>query len=213
MKRIFITLFMSVIALSAITAQSRYCLSYDDWRAGVWHNVSNLTVEQRSKSAKFWWGGGDWKFATGNAEEESILKKQAFLVQMDTVLFVNLRKYKCEKTLFGKNFAHAYIMNDSTLLFPYIGIGNKESSDAMAAQFAFGIIGGLAAANSQSKHTAVYTISDATKKTKRLSMEDMEKLLAPYPKVLNDFYDRSKADEYQAPVAIECLRRAGLLRR
>lgn len=211
MRRIIFTLFVLFAALGAAQAQSRCCLSYDDWRAGVWHELNRLIVEERSEAAQQWSGGGDWKLTSGNVDEEKLLKKEAFLVQTDTAQFLNLRSYKHESMTFGKNFTRAYVLNDTTLLFAQIAIGKKERKNLMLSQFAFGAVGGVSAVKELRKHTALYAISGADKQTLRLSTADVQQLLQPFPEVLDDFNLRLKDDEYKAADAIECLQRAGII--
>lgn len=186
-------------------------MSYTDWRAGLWHDLDSVDTEQRSEGSQLWSGGGDVRLTTGRKDYDKALKKQAFMVQNDTALYVNLRNYKHESVEFGKNFTQAYVMADSTIVFAFIGIGDKERTKLQASQFFFGVAGSLVTAKNQRKKTALYTIVDDGRSTGRLSKTDVEELLEPYPDVLREFGAQCTGDDYQAPNAIYYLHRAGII--
>ena len=57
-KRILLVLALMTAALATTMAQTRYCLSYEDFKNDKWINLEDsVWMEGRTKSQKFWSGG------------------------------------------------------------------------------------------------------------------------------------------------------------
>ena len=69
-----------LLQLQVGLAQSRYCLSFGDQIAGVWHPIENLQLEYRSGNKTLWNGGASFKPVTGDKKMEKLLKKYADLI-------------------------------------------------------------------------------------------------------------------------------------
>ena len=90
MKRICV-FFVFLFAALNMSAQGKFCKSYDDFVAGRWTEVADLKPIHHSASHKLWVGGNDYKFETGDKAMDKVMKKEAFVIEYQDTLYVNLR--------------------------------------------------------------------------------------------------------------------------
>ena len=168
-----VLLLLTVTCLTA-TAQAKYCLSYDDYVNNQWLPLQTLNIEKRSQSQKFWSGGNDFTLTVGDAAQNRMLKKEAFLVMLGDSLFVNCRKLQREKALFGKGYARAFRYDGNKLCMINIRWGADKQSDAIGATLMFGIVGASLKTSSILKDRVCYLIDGFSADGKRLEATLMD---------------------------------------
>ena len=193
----------------------RYALSPDDFAAGVWHDLgSYLETSERTSASQLWTGGGDLELTTGNKAYDKALKKEVFIVQDDTVLYVNLRRLRCEKMAFGNNYTRAWVMPDRTLVFSFYPIGRKVRQQ-MAVGSAFGIVGSAVNAglrSRQMKHRLLYVLRPGATEAIRADRDVVTALLNEHPDEQRQFASQCADGSYEAENAIHYLLLAGVIR-
>lgn len=104
MKRLFFLAWWFMVASTIIMAQTRYYLSYEDFKNNKW-----VEIKQPVKATlKNTIGLGDMVFTTENKELDKILKKEARFIVHDNILYVNNRKLKGKGTSMGKKYTQAF---------------------------------------------------------------------------------------------------------
>ena len=196
-------------------AGMRYALSPDDFAGGVWHDLgSYLETSERTSASQLLTGGGDLELTTGNKAYDKALKKEVFIVQDDTMLYVNLRRLRCEKMAFGNNYTRAWMMPDRTLVFSFYPIG-KEVRRQMSVGSAFGIVGSAVNAglrSRQMKHRLLYMLRPGATEAIRADRDAVSALLDSHPDEQRQFASQCADGSYEAENAIHYLLRAGVIR-
>ena len=193
----------------------RYALSPDDFAADMWHDLgSYLETSERTSASQLWTGGGDLELTTGNKAYDKALKKEVFVVQDDTVLYVNLRRLRCEKMAFGNNYTRAWVMPDRTLVFSFYPIGRKVRQQ-MSVGAAFGIVGSAVNAglrSRQMKHRLLYVLRPGATEAIRADRDAVTALLNGHPDEQRQFASQCADGSYEAENAIHYLLLAGVIR-
>lgn len=187
------------------SAQSKYCKSYEDFKADRWTEIDTVYLDGHSKSHQLWVGGNDYKLTTGNKELDEVIKKEALAVICKDTIYVNCRNLRFEKTGFGNGYTKGYRYDGNKLCIVNKKIG-KAASGQMATGMAFGAIGGAIAASSQMKNQVCYLIeSDVEKgKVNILLMDDafMDGLLKEHQELADQYHAVEKKKERQSAATI-----------
>lgn len=209
-KRISFALLLLLVATVAMVGQTRYCLSYEDFKNDKWVTLEDaVTMEERSNSQKFWPGGGDSKFTTGNKETDKLLKKKARFIIYEDKMYVNLRKLRAKGITFGSHYTTAYRYGEDKVCF----VAQRPMSlQTMITGSMFGAVGGAIAASSEIGNEACYIMDSNEKKVKQIKAEDMSALLAESPlgPGLYETYDKEAKES--AEVIIRQLKKIDLLK-
>ena len=140
-----------------VNAESKYCLSYDDFMADNWIEIPDVSWTERNLSAKFWWGGSDYKLKTDDSELEKILNKKAFAVMKDSTLLINTNKMALNGYLLGKGYTEARRIRKGKLFF--VSAPTDGESQVATAQFWGGMAAAAMVREKQIKKPLCYIVS------------------------------------------------------
>ena len=157
-KQLFISAMMLLMSVS-VSAQCRYCNTYEDFIENRWEQLDTIMFVGRSKSRQLWWGGNDFTLTTGDDALDKKLKKNAFVVMQGDSIYLNCHNLRCDKSVFGNGFTKAMRIGENSLMFVNMLVGKEAMSGAM-----FGAIGGAIAASKQMKQQVCYVISNGADK-------------------------------------------------
>ncbi len=157
--RKFVCFILLVTALT-VQAQGRFCKSYDDFVAGRWIEVSDLQPIHHSDSHKLWAGGNDYKFQTEDKALGKVIKKEAFVVEYDDTLYVNLRTLRYEGCRFGNGYAMGLPYDGTKIMFVTHRIGRDAKNKQFASSFFFGTVGAVVNGSSQLKDRVCYLVDN-----------------------------------------------------
>ena len=105
--KLYVALSFLFIAVH-ISAQNRYCLTYDDFVSGQWVDVSDSISLKSIHENRL-----AYMLKSDNKELRKMLSKSAFGLYYSDSLYVNLKELK----YFGDLFVRAWRLNDDRLLF------------------------------------------------------------------------------------------------
>ena len=106
-SKLYIVLQFLLIAVH-INAQSRYCLTYDDFVSDQWADVGDSISLKSINENRL-----AYLLKSDNKELRKILSKSSFCLYYSDSLYVNLKELKC----FGDLFVRAWKLKDGRLLF------------------------------------------------------------------------------------------------
>ena len=209
MKRTFL-LFALLTAGLAVSAQSRYCLSFSDYAAGTWHPLSRLELQYRSGNKSLWNGGASYKPVTGNSKTDKTLKKDARLIMHNDSLYINCRRLSCEGVSFGNWYAPACVFDREYILFTALSLKARKATARSALMF--GIVGGAVAAAKHKDEFMCYILYPNAETVKPVDQKMMRQLLEDYPDLRSN-YDDEVGDEADCSpqTVIPLLRKLGLI--
>ena len=213
--RKLVTIVLLTVAMG-ISAQGRYCKSYDDFVAGRWVKLNELRLISHSTAHQVWVGGNDFKFETDDKDVNKTLKKEALVVEYQDTLYVNLRKLRYKKTAFGSGYAQGLAYDKDKLLFVTHRIGPAVTSHRMASAFLLGAVGAAISESDIRKDRVCYLIDNNGdgKKTDIVLMDDefMNRLLAQDAQLLERYNEKAKHEEREAAAnVLPLLKEKGLV--
>lgn len=219
-RKLFLLFFLCFTTI--VKAQTRYCLTYQDFCNNKWESLDTLYVTQRSTSQKVWWGGNDYTLSCGNKVTDKLLKNEAFVVTQGDSLYVNCRNLCYKDMPLGKGYTKAKRIGYRSLLFVNRLADTESAQDAEAVGFMFGAIGGAIAGTSAAKKSmkqkVCYIISKgANAKGKiviRLLNDDLiNQMLKDQGSLLREYYEE---DDYTLRILAErvlpILEKSGLMK-
>lgn len=211
------TLFVFLLAALNMSAQGRFCKSYDDFVAGNWTEVADLEPIHHSASHKLWVGGNDYKFETGDKAMDKVMKKEAFVIEYHDTLYVNLRTLRFEKTRFGNGYAQGLPYDGNKIMFVTHRIGRAAANEQFMSGFMFGAIGAAITGSSQLKDRVCYLVDNNGdgKKTNITLIDDeyMENLLEFDRPLLKTYRSEKKQkDRESAAHILPILKEKGLVK-
>lgn len=178
---------MCLMALGT-SAQEKYCTSYNDFKANNWVEIDTpLQSKARTQNQKFWNGGNDFQFTTGDKQMDKTLKNNALVVMMGDTMYVNCKNLEYKKRLFGKGYAKACRFDGNKIL-----IVNNPPAD-VSIGIMFGLIGAAIAESNRLEKQMCYVLhSDPLPGKKR------------FPLVLiDDAFMEDLLNNYNAPELLE----------
>ena len=97
---------MMVLVLVSLTsqAQTKFCKSYADYKAGQWKPYEELIPGKEPDSIRIKYDGQDFTLKTSDKEVNKVIKHDVFMMQIDKQLFINQRPLRDENG--GKHPAH-----------------------------------------------------------------------------------------------------------
>ena len=216
MKRICV-FFVFLFAALNMSAQGKFCKSYDDFVAGRWTEVADLKPIHHSASHKLWVGGNDYKFETGDKAMDKVMKKEAFVIEYQDTLYVNLRTLRYEKTRFGNGYAMGLPYDGTKIMFVTHRIGRDAANERFVSGFMFGAIGAAISGSSQLKDRVCYLVDNNGdgKKTDITLINDefMENLLELDRPLLKTYRSEKKQkDRESAAHVLPILKEKGLVK-
>ena len=94
-KNVFVLALFFIVSMMANAEVAKYCMSYDDFVAGNWKSVDELTAGRTQQVCQMKSGDhGVFYFKTGDKQSDELLKKDAFAVMYGQQLFVNCRNLR-----------------------------------------------------------------------------------------------------------------------
>jgi len=81
---------MCLMALNA-QAQTKFCLSYAEYKANQWKPYADLIPEKEPDSIRVKYDGQDFTLKTSDKEVNKVIKHDVFMMQIDKQLFINQR--------------------------------------------------------------------------------------------------------------------------
>ena len=211
-KRISFALLLLMVAMATVVGQTRYCLSYEDFKNNKWVTLEDsVTMEGRTNSQKFWWGGGNFKFTTGNKETDELLKKEARFIIYKDKMYVNLRKLRAKGIKFGNHYAQAYRYAEDKVCF----IAPRKTSNAviMGGMLGGAIGGAIAVSADLNENPEVCYIMDSNeKKVKQIKAKEVSALLAESSLGPGLYETYDKESKESAEVVIRQLKKIDLLK-
>jgi len=93
-KNVFVLALFCIVSMMANAEVAKYCMSYDDFVAGNWKSVDELTAGRTQQVCQMKSGDHCVYFKTGDKESDEVLKKEAFAVMYGKQLFVNCRNLR-----------------------------------------------------------------------------------------------------------------------
>ena len=94
-KNVFVLALFCIVSMMANAEVAKYCMSYDDFVAGNWKSVDELTAGRTQQVCQMKSGDhGVFYFKTGDKQSDELLKKDAFAVMYGQQLFVNCRNLR-----------------------------------------------------------------------------------------------------------------------
>ena len=88
--------FSALLFFTALTsqAQTKVCMSYDDFKANKWKPYESLTNDKKPDSCRIQYDGMEFSIKTDDKEVNQIIKNDVFLISVDGQLFINSRKLR-----------------------------------------------------------------------------------------------------------------------
>ena len=89
---------MMVLVLVSLTsqAQTKFCKSYADYKAGQWKPYEELIPGKEPDSIRIKYDGQDFTLKTSDKEVNKVIKHDVFMMQIDKQLFINQRPLRDE---------------------------------------------------------------------------------------------------------------------
>lgn len=100
-----------------MTLIARYCKSYRDFTQGRWVVLDSMGMVSITESVDDQGTSNVTELRTQNKALNTFLHKNAFLIQLDDSLYINLNKVKGENFRSRKGFEHAYLMGKQGIVF------------------------------------------------------------------------------------------------
>lgn len=100
-----------------VTLIARYCKSYRDFTQGRWVVLDSMGMVSITESVDDQGTSNVTELRTQNKALNTFLHKNAFLIQLDDSLYINLNKVKGENFRSRKGFEHAYLMGKQGIVF------------------------------------------------------------------------------------------------
>ena len=175
MKELTTAAFVAMLMLiQTVSAQNRYCKSYEDFLEGRWEQLDTIYIDSHSKGHQAWWGGNDYTLTTDNKATNKILKNDAFAVMLGDIIYLNCRNLRYDKARFGNGYTIARRIGERSLLFVNRLIGRTQEKDIIVVGAAFGAIGAAISANKQIKNQVCYVISSGADEKGRIGIRPID---------------------------------------
>jgi len=100
-----------MVAMATVVGQTRYCLSYEDFKNNKWVTLEDAEQAGIKVSVKdIYLKHREFHFSHSNMKINEILEKEARFIVCDDIMFINLHKLRYPKgrRLFGKYYTVAY---------------------------------------------------------------------------------------------------------
>ena len=226
---------MMVLVLVSLTsqAQTKFCKSYADYKAGQWKPYEELIPGKEPDSIRVKYDGQDFTLKTSDKEVNKAIKHDVFMMQIDKQMFINQRPLRDEDggILPVNNFLRALpYQGDKLLVVSYkvtmgdvldlvnIGLDIALLATGHTTWGSIFLATDLLLTNDDlMEHHVLYLVDkEPNAKGKyimtRLNDEFMEKLLRDDPVTFEQYYGRgSKAQRQSASNILPILVKKGLI--
>lgn len=189
----------------------KYCLSYTDYKNGIWKEGEKARLVKAGTQPNSFTGSQDFGFDSDDKEYNKFLQKKVFAIEYENRLYVNARKLRTGITRFDSGYALAYPYDGEKLIIACLY--RMTNIEIVISGGALGLIGGAMISNSrpQAKHT--YLLA-SEKGIVTLFKEDlMKEVLANYPDELNQYLSIESKEERRNPETIlYYLKKVGIIK-
>lgn len=193
------------------TAQGRYCTSYDDYIAGNWIELPDLTFT-RSKKPKKNPDAADILFTTKDKTTDEELDNKAVFIQCGDSLFINLREFRLGHAFFTNHYALAYPLSNNKILF--------ISSKPQESKVNYVTIGPVPImfSDKPSSNTYCFIIEDIKlgdfSPIHLINDESITKVLKGHDDVIDEYFfsEKNKKKREKSEYILPLLRKAGILK-
>lgn len=93
-KNVFVLAMFCCLTLMAQAGIVKYCMTYDDFVAGNWTEIDDLTLGRTNQACQMKSNYKEVRFKTGDKYADKKIKKEAFAVMYGDQLFVNCRNLR-----------------------------------------------------------------------------------------------------------------------
>ena len=215
MKRLFSLAWILIVASIIMVAQTRYCLSYEDFKNDKW-----VEIKQPVKATlKNTIGLGDMVFTTEDKELDKILKKEARFIVHDDILYVNNRKLKGKGTSMGKNYTQAFRYGqDSVCVVGPRGVKGGTAALYFSVNLAVNILlvpctgTAVTVLPLRESYPVCYLMTSDQKKLQMITPGDIDALLADDPVAQSYYNAYDKKQKESAKVVLQNLEELELLK-
>ena len=193
MKSILTSLLLT-IALHT-QAQGRYCTNYDDYIAGNWIELSELTFT-RSKDK--------------TTDEE--LDNKAVFIQCGDSLYINLREFRLGHAFFTNHYALAYPLSNNKILF----ISSKPQESKKVNYVAIGPVP-IMFSDKPSSNTYCFIIEDIKlgdfSPIHLINDESISKVLKGHDDLIDEYFfsEKNKKKRELSDYILPLLKKAGMI--
>lgn len=224
-----------MLCMAALTAQAqtKFCKSYAEYKAGQWKAYEELIPGKEPDSLRVKYDGQDFTLKTTDKEVNSVIKKEVFLMCVDNQLFVNQRFLRDQDGVIlpVNNYLRALPYKGDKLLVVSYHVTLGDVLDLVNIGLDIGLLAtghttwgtiflatDLLLTNSDlmENHILFLIDKDANQKGKyimtRLNDEFMEKLLRDDPVTFSQYQGRQKkGDRLSAANILPILVKKGLI--
>ena len=212
---------MMVLVLVSLTsqAQTKFCKSYADYKAGQWKPYEELIPGKEPDSIRVKYDGQDFTLKTSDKEVNKAIKHDVFMMQIDKQLFINQRPLRDEDggILPVNNFLRALPYQGDKLLVVSYKVTMGDVLDLMNIGLDIALLATghttwgsiflatdlLLTNDDLMEHHVLYLVDkEPNAKGKyimtRLNDEFMEKLLRDDPVTFEQYFGRKKKGDRQS---------------
>ena len=201
-KRLSSFAMMLLVTAVAMVAQTRYCLSYEDFKNDKWVTLED-SVKATMKNTN---GIKGLVFATGNKELDKLLKKEARFIVYRNTLFINNRKLKGKGISLGKNYTPALRYGKDSICIA----GPRGLKGGKAALYFTGT--SVIVAPTREDDPVCYIMKSDERKLPMITTEYMNQLLADKPQLKSLYEAEDKKKSETAEVVMKYLLKLDLLK-
>lgn len=214
-KRLSSLAMMLLVTAVAMVAQTRYCLSYKDFKDDKWVTLKD-SVKATMKNTN---GIKGLVFATGNKELDKLLKKEARFIVYRNTLFINNRKLKGKGISLGKNYTPALRYGkDSICIAGPRGLKGGKAALYFTGNLAANLLmvpltgTSVIVAPTREDDPVCYIMKSDERKLPMITTEYMNQLLADKPQLKSLYEAEDKKKSETAEVVMKYLLKLDLLK-
>lgn len=214
-NRFCLVLVLFIAVSVSVVAQTRYCLSYEDFKNNKWVTLEDSVTATLENTG----GLGDLSFKTGDKDTDKLLKKEVRFIIYNDVLFVNNRKLKGKGVSLGKNYTQAfrYGKDSVCVVGPRSVKGGKVAlyfAGNLAANLLLVPFTGTSVILTPTKETVCYLMTSDKRKLSMITDDYMEQLLADksFSESLYKYKNEEKKKRETADVILKYLSDLNLLK-
>ena len=199
-----------ILSLQA-SAQGRYCTNYDDYIAGNWIELPELTFT-RSKKPKKNPAAADIIFTTKDKTTNEELDNKAVFIQCGDSLFINLREFRLGHAFFTNHYALAYPLSNNKILF----ISSKPQESKKVNYVAIGPVP-IMFSDKHSSNTYCFIIEDIKlgdfSPIHLINDESISKVLKGHDDLIDEYFfsEKNKKKRELSDYILPLLKKAGMI--
>ena len=205
MRKFFLFFILTLVHSSAF-AQTKYCITWQDYLANQWRDAeSGVVLQSSSKSDAL-----AFEVKAPTKKTASMLRKHACVLEWQDSLYLNLRPFNT----FGDVYVRAWRIGDK-LLFARQDVAPSHFSIAngdTGIPFTKKSFGSLSKLENLVCYLAAWDPNREELRIARVTSEIVQKLLTNHPQQLADYQAKDKKRQESADVVINILQAAHIIR-